>query len=330
MDEAFGRREMITPAQLRQFTAKSDLRGFVQLGSHIGAIMATGTLLALTWGSWLAVPVFLLHGVLINFLYAGQHELSHSTVFKVRGFNELFGRILGFVALYPRDYDQIQHFCHHRHTNIPGRDCDLARPPYSLPSYLLWLLGLPYWRSRVRFLLLTSAGKVTDDYIPEQRKPGLVLEARLHMAGYAAIASMSIVAGSWVAVSYWLAPMILTRFAHQLQNTIEHLGMPHVEEIPRNTRSTRTNAAMRWACWNMQYHTAHHAFPGVPFYHLPSLHRVIFLDKGRKPPEMSYLGFQAAALRAFSGGRRETDYPDDMMWISDNADPSDLQMDARP
>jgi hypothetical protein len=67
--------------------------------------------------------------------------------------------------------------------------------------------------------------------------------------------------------------MLAMKPVHQLQNTIEHLGLPHVDAITENTRTTRTNALMRWLGWNMQYHTAHHAFPGVPCYALPGAAR---------------------------------------------------------
>ncbi|WP_407048077.1 fatty acid desaturase [Methyloraptor flagellatus] len=320
MDEVFGRKDMITPTELRDLSAKSDLRGFAQLASHFGAIAATGILLSLTWGSWLAAPVFLIHGVLINFLYAGQHEMSHWTVFKTRKLNEIFGRLFGFVLIYPRDFDQIQHFAHHRYTNLWEKDGELERPPYSLASYLLWVFGPTYWYSRIRRVVRFSFGVVTERYIPDARKPDVIREARFHLAGYALIAVASVATGSWLAVTHWLAPMMVTKVVHQLQNTIEHLGLPHVDDIALNTRSTRTNAFMRWMCWNMQYHTAHHAFPGVPFHKLPDLHRTIFVAKNRKPQEMSYLGFQAALIRAFWGGRTEADYPNDRIWISDETD----------
>ena len=319
MDEVFGRRDMITPAELRVLTVKSDASGFVQLGSHLGAIALTGILLSLAWGSWWAVPVFMLHGTLINFLYAGQHELSHGTVFRNRRLNEIFGRLFGFVLLYPRDFDQIQHFAHHRYTQIWEKDGELERPPYSLLSYALWTLGPTYWISRVRRILRLSAGIVVEGYIPEQRKRAVVREARFHLLFYGAVAVLSLATGSWLAVSHWLAPMLAMKVVHQLQNTIEHLGLPHVEEISLNTRTARTNAVMRWMGWNMQFHTAHHAFPGVPFRRLPDLHRTIFIDKQRQPAEMSYLGFQLAVIRAF-WNRTEADYPNDRLWISDDTD----------
>jgi fatty acid desaturase len=75
---------------------------------------------------------------------------------------------------------------------------------------------------------------------------------------------------------------------------------------------------MRWMCWQMQYHTAHHAFPGVPFHRLRELNDLLFTQRGMQPPSMTYLGFHAAALRALSGGRSEADYPDDQAWITDS------------
>jgi fatty acid desaturase len=173
-----------------------------------------------------------------------------------------------------------------------------------------------------------SLGIITEPYLPESRRPGLIREARWHLAGYALIAVVSVLTRSYLALELWLAPMVIMKPVHQLQNTIEHLGLPHIETITQNTRSTRTNALMRWLGWNMQYHTAHHAFPGVPCYHLPRLHHEIFVARNSTPPTMSYLAFQWAVLRAFWNGRTEADYPDEVMWISDEADlmPQALRM----
>jgi len=317
VDEVFGRRDLISPAKLRELSVKSDRSGFLWLGSHVGALVLSGYVLALTWGTVWTVPLFVAHGILLNFLYAGQHEFSHWTVFRTPWLNELCGRVFGFILLYPRDFDQVQHFAHHRFTQDWQRDGELARPRYTLGSYLLWLLGPTYWYTRVRRILRFAFGVVTEPYIPEGRRPLMVREARWHLTGYAAIAVVSVLGHSWLALELWLLPLLALKPIHQLQNTIEHIGLPHVETITLNTRSTRTNALMRWLGWNMQYHTAHHAFPGVPCYRLPELHREIFISRNSLPPTMSYLGFQAAILRAFWHGRTEADYPDDAAWIQD-------------
>ena len=315
MQEVFARRDLIDAATLRSLCTASDRAGALQVGSHLAAIGLTGALLWLSWGTLWAAPVFLLHGVLINFLYAGQHELSHWTVFRSRMPNEWFGRLFGFLLFFPRDFDQLQHTAHHRHTQDWDRDGELARERYTFWSYFWWMAGPTYWYTRWRRIVRFAAGRVTEPYIPANRRAGLVREARWHLAGYAVIAIASVSAGSWAAVTFWLAPMLLTKVVHQLQNTIEHLGLPHHSNILENTRSTRTNAALRWMCWNMQYHTAHHAFPGVPFHNLPTLHAALFTARGVTPPMMTYLGFQAAVLRAFWPNKSEADYPDDRTWI---------------
>jgi fatty acid desaturase len=68
----------------------------------------------------------------------------------------------------------------------------------------------------------------------------------------------------------------------------------------------------------MPYHTAHHAFPAVPFHRLHELHKILFTDRGTVPPTMTYWGFQRAVLRAFAGGKTEADYPEDRPWIGES------------
>lgn len=317
MDEVFVRRDVIDAAMLRSLCVASDREGAIQTLSHLGALAATGALLWLAWGSWWAAPVFLAHGVMLNFLYAGQHELSHWTVFRTRWLNEWVGRCFGFVLFYPRTFDQVQHAAHHRHTQDWARDGELSRDRYTLGSYLLWMSGVTYWYTRWRRIVRFSCGIVTEPYLPANRHAELIREARAHLLGYALVAAVSVAAHSWAAVILWLAPMLAMKFVHQMQNTIEHLGLPHEANVLGNTRSTRTNAAMRWLGWQMQYHTAHHAFPGVPFHRLHALHETLFTARRAEPPSMTYLGFQAAVLRAFAHGKTEADYADDRAWIAD-------------
>lgn len=309
------RRELVDAATLRRLCVASDRAGALQAASHVGALGVTGTLLWLSWGTVWAVPLFLVHGVLLNFLYAGQHELSHGAVFRTRWLNEWVGRVFGFVLFYPRTFDQVQHMAHHRYTQDWARDGELARAPYNMRSYLLWMSGVTYWYTRWRRIARFSMGIVTEPYLPAYRHAELVREARLHAAGYGLIAAVSLLAHSGAAVLLWLAPMCAMKFTHQLQNTIEHLGLPHDNNIMGNTRSTRTNAVVRWLAWQMQYHTAHHAFPAVPFHRLSELHKIMFTDRGVAAPTMTYWGFQRAALRAFANGKTEADYPQDRMWI---------------
>jgi fatty acid desaturase len=318
VQETLARREIVDGATLRRLCVTSNWSGVAQVASHLAAVGVSGSLLWTSWGTWWALPVFMIHGTLLNFLYAGQHELSHSTVFRTRWLNEWVGRVFGFVLFYPRTFDQVQHMAHHRYTQDWAKDGELARPPYTLKTYLLWMSGVGYWYTRWRRILRFSVGKITEPYLPQFRHAELVREARFHLVGYALIAGASVYLRSWAAVLLWLAPMCAMKFTHQLQNTIEHLGLPHADVL-ENTRSTRTNALVRWLAWQMQYHTAHHAFPAVPFHRLHELHDIMFTARGVEPPTMTYWGFQRAALRAFSRGRTEADYPQDEMWLFESS-----------
>ena len=313
MKTSYSKRDLISPQRLRSLMQRSDLRGALQVGSHFGAIAVAAVLLWQAWGSFWAVPVFMVHGVLINFLYAGQHELSHTTVFRTKWLNMIFGRLIGFVLLYPRDFDWIQHSAHHQWTSDWEKDGELARVPYTLRSYLLWMTGVTYWYSRVTRILRLSRGIVLEPYVRPEQHRLVVTEARLHLAGYAVIFGFSIVMQSWAAVILWLAPMLVMKPVHQLQNTIEHLGLSHESDIFRNTRSTRTNALMRWLCWQMPYHTAHHAFPSVPFWQLKELDAEL-KSNGAEPYAMGWIEFQIEVIRKLAA-KDESQYPYDEVWV---------------
>ena len=50
MEASFSRRRLISPQDLRALMQRSDLRGALQLGSHLGAIAISGALLWSLWG----------------------------------------------------------------------------------------------------------------------------------------------------------------------------------------------------------------------------------------------------------------------------------------
>ena len=149
MEAEFSRRKLVDRDEMRRLTTRSDLMGAAQMASHLGAIVIAGYLHWLAMGTWWVLGTGFVLGVLINFLYAAQHELSHATVFRTRKLNTLFGRLIGFVMIFPRDFDQVMHFAHHQYTQNWERDGELVREPYTLGTYLLWFFGFTYWRNRI-------------------------------------------------------------------------------------------------------------------------------------------------------------------------------------
>ena len=313
MEAEFSRRKLLTHVEMRALTARSDLWGGMQMASHLGAIVVVGLLHAMAMGSgWVWVTGAVL-GVLINFLYAAQHELSHATVFKTRKLNEFFGRFVGFFMVFPRDFDQVMHFAHHQYTQDWERDGELVREPYTLTTYLLWLSGITYWRNRIFGLVRRTRGIILEPFIKPNEEAKIIRESRLHMLGYLVIALVSALTGSWAVLTFWILPMVLTKPVHQLQNTIEHLGLSHESDILENTRSTRANALIRWLCWQMPYHTAHHTFPAVPFWQLKALNEKIE-DAAGTVHRMGWIEFQFEVISKLRA-KDESQYPMDEVWI---------------
>lgn len=313
MEEVFSRRKIVTPVELKELNERSDLMGMMQMASHLGFIGALGYAHSLVMGSWWVLLTGFCLGVAVNFLYAAQHELSHWTVFRTKWLNEFFGRVIGFFMLFPRDYDLIMHYSHHRYTQDWDKDGELVREPYTLQTFLLWMSGVTYWRNRVVGIIRRARGIIIEPYIHANEEGKVVRESRWHLVGYTVILGVSIYLETWAAVTFWLLPMLLTKPVHQLQNTIEHLGLTHNDDILNNTRSTRTNAVMRWLCWQMPYHTAHHSFPSVPFWKLRRLNAKIE-DACGEVHRMGWIEFQIEAVRRLRQ-KDESFYPMNEVWI---------------
>ena len=326
MQENFSRRELIEPSELRRLNEKSNYIGFFQLSSHLIAIFLIAVLHYKLIYSWWSLASGFALGVLVNFLYAGQHELSHGTVFKTFKLNEYFGRIIGFFMLFPRDFDQIMHFAHHKWTQDWEKDGELIREPFTIATYLLWFWGVTYWRNRIVGILRRARGVVIEPYINPSEYKKVILESRLHVLGYLIILILSLYFNSWAALTFWILPMLITKPIHQMQNTIEHLGLTHKKDILQNTRSTRTNFLMKWLCWQMPYHTAHHTFPSVPFWKLNELNSKIEKKSG-KVYSMGYFEFQIEVIKRL-WQKDESQWPMNEVWVISRKDGTEVRVPA--
>ncbi|HEY1415473.1 MAG TPA: fatty acid desaturase [Caulobacteraceae bacterium] len=294
---AKGGLKAVSRERLRALSRKSDLAGALQTASHVGALAMTTTslLVVVPLAPWSSVPLFLAQGILINCLYAGQHELSHWTAFRTKALNDLVGHLFGVATLNPFLTDRWIHFAHHRATHDPLRDPEImGTGPFTLSSYILDLSGVSFWYRRVTGIVRTAMerGLGSCYWLDARRRRIVTREARVHVALWLLIAAVSAALRTWLAVELWIAPMLLTKWFHQLQNLGEHTGLPHDPDIFVNTRTLRGPTPMRWLMWNMSWHTAHHCFPGVPFHALPALDAAIRAGLGRPIPTRGYIESQ--------------------------------------
>lgn len=292
-----------TSARPVSLLARRDSAGMAQLARHLGLAGITGAAVyACAQSVWL-VPAMLAHGIVLVFLFAPLHECMHRSAFATRRLNDAVAWLCGALLLLPPAYFRAFHFTHHRHTQDPHRDPELARPrPATLAAYLRELSGLPYWYERVSTTLRHAEGRVREQFIDAHAAPFVVRDARLLLSALALLALVSLALGSDAGIRYWLAPVLLGQPVLRAFLLAEHWGCPLVDDMRRNSRTTLTNRWLRRLCWNMCFHTAHHVNPGVPFHALPAYHERL---AGRIPFETrGYVALHRQILGILSGDGR--------------------------
>ena len=259
-------REMI-----RQLSRRSNVRGALQLGTHLGLLLATGLLVWASRGHpWLAA-VLVLHGIVLVFLFCELHECIHRTAFASRTLNDAVAWVCGALLILPPNYFRLFHFAHHRYTQDRARDPELAAPAPATPAAWWWRVsGLPYWAERLQTSLRHAlSGRVTESFVPPARAAEIVREARLLWGCYLAIAAVSLYLQRADALFYWIVPALLGQPFLRLFLLAEHSGCAFDDDMLANTRTTYTNVAVLLLTWRMPYHAEHHSFPSVPFHGLP-------------------------------------------------------------
>ncbi len=276
MEESFAPAGTIDKKRLKALSARSDAKGLGRLAGHGAALALTASAVTLSRGSvWLA-PALLGHGIVLAFLFAPLHETIHRTAFRSRWLNDAVAWFCGALLVLPPAYFRAFHFAHHRHTQDPANDPELAVPkPTSLGGYLRHVSGVPYWRERIATTLLHAAGRVSEPFIARSQGAAVVRDARVLLAIYGAVAVLSAAGESLGAAVYWLLPALLGQPFLRMYLLAEHAGCPLVPDMLANSRTTRSNAAVRWLAWNMPYHAEHHAYPAVPFHGLPEAHGLL-------------------------------------------------------
>ena len=285
----------LTSQERGGLTAKSDTAGLRQLAFHWGAILALAWLIAVRVPVWplLMIP----QGILIVFLFASLHESVHRTAFRTGWLNGVAARASSFMIALPADWFRYFHFAHHRHTQDPENDPELASPkPETLRQYLLHVCGISIWWRHWKTLAVNAAGQCADDFVPANRKARVRAEARMMLVGYAAAIAGSLYLETALLLWVWVVPAVLGQPFLRLYLLAEHGRCPFVANMLENSRTTATTRLVRRLAWNMPYHAEHHIYPTVPFHRLPEFHALI--ERNLKQTETGYARFHAKYLGA--------------------------------
>ena len=275
------REKPLSPAMLRELSARSDLQGSVRAASHYGAIIVVGTLIWLvssTLGIRAALPFIFVQGYFVAFLFMVVHETAHKTAFRGRAPNLALGHLSAFAIVLPYEYYCLFHWDHHRYTQDPEKDPELIVGPMPTSDTQLAIAytGLLQFAYRVRLMLRHAfTGKVAAPWIPENKRHLVVREARLYVAAYLVLLLASLALHTAILFWVWLVPLLTGQLILRPYLYAEHTGCERTRSAFENTRTTATGMVMKWFAWNMPYHVEHHAYPSVPFHALPKLNEIV-------------------------------------------------------
>ncbi|HWO04253.1 MAG TPA: fatty acid desaturase [Methylomirabilota bacterium] len=259
--------------ELHPLMARSDGPALRRAAAHLGALAVTGALLWRLRATGWALPLLVAHGYVLAFVFCAFHETAHRTAFRTRWLNTALGTVGGLLIVWPYRNYRVYHWEHHRFTQDEARDPELYfAKPTSFGAYLLALTGVPNVIRRVSDLLRLAGGRADRPWMAAPERRPLILEARIYLGVYLAVALASALTGSPIVLLLWIAPLLVGQAFLRPYLLAEHTACGSTRDGLENTRTTRTLALVRLFAWNMPYHAEHHAYPAVPFHALPRLH----------------------------------------------------------
>ncbi len=302
-------RSPISRGRLRALSRRSDLRGFLQAGGHCGLFLLTGAGVYLSWleGTWI---VFLLalfaHGTVASFFSGiAPHELGHGTVFRTRWLNRLFLYPISLISWFDPFGYNVSHTYHHRYTLHPAGDGEVLLPlhPSVGKTFLLQLFTVNLFTERGRTFgkgglipaiiatVKLAFGKIDQPDLPSHKwlralhkdQPEefrrTVIFARLTLAFHGAVVGIATLTGLWVLpVIISVAPFVANWLAYFVGMT-QHCGLrDNVADFRKCVRSVRLDPISEFLYWQMNWHTEHHMYAGVPCYNLKALSQELAHD----------------------------------------------------
>ena len=137
----------------------------------LGLLVLTGGAGIATWGTWWALPVFAIYGLLYTTTADSRwHEMGHGTAFKTAWMNDAVYEIASFFMMRNPVIWRWSHARHHTDTIIVGRDPEISNMrPTQLLLLAIGMTGVTGLPQLLGALVNNARGVLTaaeQDYVP--------------------------------------------------------------------------------------------------------------------------------------------------------------------
>ena len=291
--------------ELKALMKRSDGPALRDTAIWLGALVLTGVAGFALWGSWWAVPVFAVYGVLYGSASDSRwHECGHGTAFKTRWMNDVVYNLASFMILREPTVWRWSHTRHHTDTIIVGHDPEIAvMRPADILAIVLNVFAIKSTAHAFGRLVLHAQGRLDAEeatFIPDVERPKVFRTARIYLAVFALVILACVLTGSILPAMYVGLPTLYGSWMQLMFGLTQHAGLNEdVLDHRLNSRTVMMNPVFRFMYWNMNYHVEHHMFPMVPYHALPRLHEIVKADCPAPYPSLlaAYREILPAVLR---------------------------------
>lgn len=257
----------------------------------LGVIAWNSNYWLLTWSCYLTM------GYMQMGIVTFMHDCTHSTLFKARWKNWVFGifamipLIISFISF------KEDHLLHHRHNRSPKDPDAFTMGKRGVGDFILFyayaVVGV--FLTAIQFTLIFPLKVLRG-------KKALIhwSEIALHVAVMWAVFDWAASQGIASKVfDVWFWPLVFFGFFNSVRFIAEHYGCLWNAGQLVGTRTITSNQINSFFWNNINYHIGHHSYPGVPWYNLQKLHALMLPEITRVGAsiERSYFAIFLHALR---------------------------------
>ncbi len=291
--------DIFSKDELAELKQRSNLKGLVQLLTHLTVIVVSGYLWLGIDNLLIKIPSLIIYGFSIASMFAALHECVHYTAFSSHRLNEIVGWLAGLVSFYNSTFYCSYHIWHHRYTRIKNKDPELTDlTPTNLWEYIWIISGIPWWMGKLHTHFLCATGQFQNfPYIRETAKSKIKTSVQLQLLVYlSAIAVSFYYQQPWFLLG-WLLPLAVGQPILRFILLAEHTGCTLDANPFANTRTTLTILPIRKLMWNMPFHCEHHFCPSIPFHALEKVHEKLQSHLTYKTD--GYWNFNVTLIKSF-------------------------------
>ena len=276
---------------LKELSKRSDLKGTIDIILFIIALILSGYLCIISWGTLWSIPALLLYG---NIFYCKiisiQHETNHETYFKRRSLNKFFYHITSLLGGFEAVRWKWSHFHHHTYTIFTHEevyDYENNSPKPTEPIRFLLnflplgpLINIQKIRHFTHFEIIKhSFGIITpvvNITVPEKEIKKIINSSRLYVGFWLIIIASSILFKTWLPIIMLILPPFYGNTILMICGMTQHAGLAdNVKDHRKSTRTVIMNPFFSFLYSNMEYHIEHHIFPKIPCHNLKAFHHVV-------------------------------------------------------